>query len=622
MAGLIPQSFIDDLISRVDIVEVIDKRVKLRKTGKNYSACCPFHQEKTPSFSVEPDKQFYYCFGCGAAGNALGFVMNFDQKEFPEAVESLAQDYGLTVPREEKSGQSQQRRQEHEDLLSALEQASLYYQQELRQHKGRERAVNYLKGRGLTGQVAKKFGIGFAPPGWENLLQHLEHYKISRTVQEKAGLIIPREAERRQSDSDSHYDRFRDRIMFPIRDSRGRVIAFGGRVLGDDKPKYLNSPETPVFHKGSELYGLWEARKAKQKPDCFLIVEGYMDVVALAQHGIDFAVATLGTATSATHLTRLFRLVKDVVFCFDGDNAGRTAASRALHAALPLMEDGRQVRFLFLPEGEDPDTLVRKEGADAFRQRLARALPLSDVFFDQLREDSDLSSMDGKARLFSQAIPLIKLMPRGLFQQLMLDQLASFAGTRRETIDQLLQQTPAAAPVPSAPEPSSGDFSSSEPPAWIDAAAEQGPFVRQRTDAKQRATNTHVARMKKSASLLAVELLLHQPALAARAPAELDFLKLLADEDTDLLLELLEVARTDPDIGTYALLGHCYGTPAGKRLTQLLKNERITPEAGRADEFSFVMSQLQQEAEKQQKRRLLLEQLKPRVRSTKKETDA
>ena len=617
MAGLIPQSFIDDLLSRVDIVEVIDKRVKLRKTGKNYSACCPFHQEKTPSFSVEPEKQFYYCFGCGAAGNALGFVMNFDQKEFPQAVESLAQDYGLTVPREEKSAQNQQRRQEHDDLLSALQQASQYYQQQLRQHSGRERAVNYLKGRGLTGQIAKKFGIGFAPPGWENLLQHLEYYKISRVVMEKAGLIIPREAARRQNDNDSHYDRFRDRIMFPIRDSRGRVIAFGGRVLGDDKPKYLNSPETPVFHKGSELYGLWEARQSKIKQDCFLIVEGYMDVVALAQHGIDFAVATLGTATSATHLTRLFRLVKDVVFCFDGDNAGRTAASRALHAALPLMEDGRQVRFLFLPEGEDPDTLVRKEGADAFRQRLSRAQPLSEVFFDQLKDDSDLNSMDGKARLFSQAIPLIKLMPRGLFQQLMLDQLASFAGTRRETIDQLLQQTPAAAPAPAEPAP--------EPPAWLDSPAEQGPVVRQRTDANQRDagnSDNKVARMKKSASLLAVELLLHQPALATQAPAELGFLKELADEDTDLLLELLEVARTDPDIGTYALLGHCYGTAAGKRLTQLLKNERITPEAGRADEFGFVMGQLQQEAEKQQKRRQLLETLKPRVRSTKHETDA
>lgn len=605
MAGLIPQSFIDDLLSRVDIVDVIDKRVKLRKTGKNYSACCPFHQEKTPSFSVEPEKQFYYCFGCGAAGNALGFVMNFDKKEFPEAVETLAADLGITVPREERGGnqQDKQKKQEHQDILSTLEQANLYYQQQLRQHPAKERAVAYLKGRGLTGQIAKRFGIGFAPPGWENLVQHLEHYRISRDVMEKAGLAIAREAGKRQNDHDTHYDRFRDRIMFPIRDSRGRVIAFGGRVLGDDKPKYLNSPETPVFHKGSELYGLWEARKASKKPDCFVLVEGYMDVVALAQHGIDFAVATLGTATSSTHLTRLFRLVKDVVFCFDGDQAGRTAAARALQVALPLMEDGRQIRFLFLPEGEDPDSLVRKEGAESFRRRLANALPLSDVFFDQLGEDADLTSMDGKARLFSKAIPLIKTMPRGLFQQLMLDRLAEFAGTRRETIDQLLQETPAATPPP-AP----------EPPEWV-AAPVPAPAPAATRNRKPLAEPSAGTRVKKSCGLLAIELLLQEPSLAQQAPADLSFLTECSDQDARLLNELLEIARSEPDIGTYALLGHCYGTPAGNRLTQLLKNERITPETGRADEFSFLLGQLQQEAEKQLQRRALLERLKPRLRS-------
>ncbi|MDP2285284.1 MAG: DNA primase [Pseudohongiella sp.] len=615
MAGLIPQSFIDDLLSRADIVEVIDKRVKLKKTGKNYSACCPFHQEKTPSFSVEPDKQFYYCFGCGAAGNALGFVMNYDQTEFPEAVASLAADYGLTVPREEKSPQSQKKRQEHEELLSALEQASLFFQQQLRQHPARDNAVSYLKGRGLTGQIAKRFGIGFAPPGWANLLNHLQQYKVSKTVMEQAGLVIPKESDRRHHDDDTHYDRFRDRIMFPIRDSRGRVIAFGGRVLGDEKPKYLNSPETPVFHKGSELYGLWEARKSRQKIESFLIVEGYMDVVALTQHGIDFAVATLGTATSATHLTRLFRLVKNVVFSFDGDNAGRAAAARALNAALPLMEDGRQVRFLFLPEGEDPDTLVRKEGAEAFRARLANAKPLSDVFFDQLGDAQDFASMDGKARLFSQAIPLIKQMPRGLFQQLMLDKLAILAGTRRETIDQLLQEAPAPAPVVTQLD--------DEPPPWLEEANgthHPAPAVRPKRDFRNPEPPPIAARMKKSAGLLAVELLLHQPSLAQKAPDGLAALTILGDEDTNLLLELLEVARDDPDISTYALLGHCYGTPAGKRLTQLLKNERITPEAGRAEEFSFVLGQLLQEAQKQQKRKQLLEQLKPRVRSVKNDT--
>lgn len=611
MAGLIPQNFIDDVLSRVDIVDVIDKRVKLRKTGKNYTACCPFHQEKTPSFSIEPDKQFYYCFGCGAAGNALGFVMNFDGKEFPEAVETLAQDCGLSVPREERSAAGQQRSSENNDLLTTLEQASLFYQQQLRQHPSRDKAVSYLKSRGLTGQIAKRFGIGLAPPGWDNLLKHLDNYKISRNIQEKAGLIITREAERRQNDQDSHYDRFRDRIMFPIRDTRGRVIAFGGRVLGDDKPKYLNSPETPVYHKSRELYGLFEARKAKTKNTLFVIVEGYMDVVALAQHGIDFAVATLGTATNGSHLSRLFRLAPEVVFCFDGDNAGRTAAWRAMQASLPLMEDGRQIRFLFLPEGEDPDTLVRKEGADGFLARLNKAHSLSEYFFDHLCEDSDIRSMDGKARLFSQAIPLIKLLPRGLFQQLMLDQLAEITGSQRDTIIQLLQTTPAASPPPA-------ETQDEQPPPWLDA-----PRSGSRQLDKVRANAIPEAphsRINKSAGLVAIELLLHQPSLAAGAHEDLPVLRQLNDPDVDLLLELLEFAQGDPDITTYALLGHCYGTPPGKRLTQLLKNERITPASGREQEFIFVIKQLLSEANKHKMRLQLLEQLKPRLRSVKNET--
>jgi DNA primase len=598
MAGLIPQSFIDDLLSRVDIVEVIDKRVKLRKTGKNYSACCPFHQEKTPSFSVEPEKQFYYCFGCGAGGNALGFVMDFDHKDFPEAVAALAADCGMTVPREERSGGEQQRKSEQDELLSTLDQASLYFQQQLRQHPTRDRAVNYLKKRGLTGQIAKLFGIGLAPPGWDNLLLQLEQqYKIKRSVMEKAGLIIAREADKRKSDIDSHYDRFRDRIMFPIRDSRGRTIAFGGRVLGDEKPKYLNSPETPVYHKGKELYGLFESRKSRQKPQRYLIVEGYMDVVALAQHGIDFAVATLGTATNSTHLQRLFRLVPEVVFCFDGDDAGRSAAWRALQAALPLMEDGRQVRFLFLPDGEDPDTLVRKEGADTFLRRISSAQSLSGYFFDRLQQDTDASTMDGKAKLFSVSIPLIKLLPRGLFQQLMLDELARITGSQRDTIDQLLKNTP------EAPAPADA-IKSPEPP----------PDIEIPRAAQSRSTAAPRRRINKPASLIAIELLLHQPHLAHTVPADLNQLLELGEPDVTLLLELLEFARSHPDITTYALLGHCYGTAHGKRLTQLLKNEKITPETGREEEFSFVIKTLQQEAEKIVMRRALLERLKPHAR--------
>ena len=600
MAGLIPQNFIDDLLSRVDIVEVIDKRVKLRKTGKNYTACCPFHQEKTPSFSVEPEKQFYYCFGCGAGGNALGFVMDFDHKDFPDAVESLAAELGLDVPREQRGGSDTPRKGEHDELLAALEQASLYYQQQLRQHPSRERAVNYLKSRGLTGQIAKRFGIGLAPPGWENLLQHLENYKISRSTQEKAGLIIARETDKRKSDTDSHYDRFRDRIMFPIRDARGRVIAFGGRVLGDDKPKYLNSPETPVYHKGRELYGLYEARQARRKPDRFLIVEGYMDVVALAQHGIDFAVATLGTATNTTHLTRLFRMVPEVVFCFDGDDAGRTAAWRALQASLGCMEDGRQIRFLFLPEGEDPDTLVRKEGADAFLKRLTSARSLSDYFFEHLQEDLDATSMDGRARLFSKAIPLIKQLPRGLFQQLMLDELSRITHSQRETINELLQNTPAAQP-PAPDEQTSAPLPPDLP---------QPPTAAVRAPAPQQ-------RVKKPAALAAIELLLHQPDLAQSTEVDIDALRELNDPDLVLLLDLLEFAGTHPNINTYALLGHCYGTPTGKRLTQLLKAEKITPASGRAHEFSYVINSLQQEARKQALHKQLLERLKPHTRSAK-----
>ena len=618
MAGLIPQNFIDDLLSRVDIVDVIDKRVKLRKTGKNYSACCPFHQEKTPSFSVEPEKQFYYCFGCGAAGNALGFVMNFDHKEFPEAVEALAGDCGLTVPREERSPAGQQRSSENNDLLTSLQQASLFYQQQLRQHPARTRAVAYLKSRGLTGEIAKRFAIGLAPPGWDNLLKHLDEYKITRPIQEKAGLIIARDAERRQDGLDTHYDRFRDRIMFPIRDSRGRVIAFGGRVLGDDKPKYLNSPETPVYHKGRELYGLYEARKATQKPQRFVIVEGYMDVVALAQHGISFAVATLGTATNTSHLEKLFRLVPEIIFCFDGDNAGRAAAWRALQASLPVMADGRQIRFLFLPEGEDPDTLVRKEGADGFLARMNKAGSLSSYFFDHMQQDIDATSMDGKARLFSQSIPLIKLLPRGLFQQLMLDQLAQITGSQRDTIDKLLQQTPAATPIePDAKSKSDSPPDWNAPPHAPDSTPARQGQHRQLAQAKEPAARGK--RVNKPAGLIAIELLLHQPALAATVQGELSTLRHLQDPDVDLLLELLEFAQTDPDITTYALLGHCYGTPPGKRLTQLLKNERITPAAGQAEEFSFVIRQLRQEADKHQQRRQLLERLKPRLRSVKNE---
>ncbi|MEW8281341.1 MAG: DNA primase, partial [Candidatus Thiodiazotropha taylori] len=347
MAGKIPTHFIDQLLNRVDIVDVINRRVTLKKAGKEFQACCPFHDEKTPSFTVSPSKQFYHCFGCGAHGSAIGFLMEYDNLGFVEAVEELAQSAGLEVPREGGNEQGPDLR----PLYELMEKTARFYQHQLKHHAESPAAVDYLKSRGMSGQIAASYGIGFAPPGWDNLTGTLGSDKASLERLNKCGLL--------SESNGKQYDRFRNRIIFPIRDPRGRTIGFGGRVLGDDKPKYLNSPETPLFHKGRELYGLYEARQANREISNLLVVEGYMDVVALAQHNIQNAVATLGTATTHEHLELIFRNCPEVIFCFDGDRAGRDAAWKALNTSLPLMRDGREVRFLFLPQGEDPDTQVR-----------------------------------------------------------------------------------------------------------------------------------------------------------------------------------------------------------------------------------------------------------------------
>ncbi len=432
MAGRIPQDFIDDLLNRTDIADVVEERISLKRTGRNYSGLCPFHKEKSPSFSVNPEKQFYYCFGCGAGGNAIGFIMDYDRIDFPQAVDTLARRLGLEIPRE--AGGQSPLPQKLKDSYELLSRATEFYQQQLRHHPERDKAVTYLKGRGLSGQIAKRFQIGYAPPGWDNLISHLQNHADSppsREAMDEAGLVILK------PDEGKCYDRFRDRIMFPIIDMRGRAIAFGGRVLSDEKPKYLNSPETDTFHKNRELYGLYQARQANRELSRILIVEGYMDVVALAQYGISNAVATLGTATSEHHLSRLFKLVPEVVFCFDGDSAGRKAALRALEAALPIMEDGRQARFLFLPEGEDPDSLVRQEGREQFDQRINQAKPLSDFFFDSQSETLDLSSGEGRARLGSLTMPLIEKIPGQIFQQLMKQQLSAITGLSSEFLSQI-----------------------------------------------------------------------------------------------------------------------------------------------------------------------------------------
>lgn len=348
MAGRIPQSFIDDLLVRTDIVELIDSRVRLKKAGKNYQACCPFHNEKSPSFTVSQEKQFYHCFGCGAHGNAIGFVMEYDGLEFPDAIEELASLHGMQVPREQTAGGSSHSQPAvSKDLFELMNQIARFYESNL---KNAPQAVEYLKGRGLTGEVVKRFNIGYAPGDWDQVRRRFGASRDHEQLLISGGMLIPRDS------GPGSYDRFRDRIMFPIRDKRGRVIGFGGRVLGDGTPKYLNSPETPIFHKGRELFGLYEVKQAHKDPRRILVVEGYMDVVALGQYDIDYAVAALGTATTSDHIHTLFRTTAEVVCCYDGDNAGREAAWRALDNALSHLQDGRELKFVFLPDGEDPDS--------------------------------------------------------------------------------------------------------------------------------------------------------------------------------------------------------------------------------------------------------------------------
>ncbi len=423
MAGLIPQSFINDLLQRIDIVDLIDTRVKLTKAGKSYKACCPFHQEKTPSFIVNPDRGGYKCFGCGAGGTAITFLMEHDRMEFVEAVEALAAIAHVEVPREGGG------RIEKPDtgLYEVLDKAAKLYREALRDHT---EAIDYLKGRGLDGRTAARYGIGFAPPGWDFLKTRLDAEPDEMVA---AGLVA-------RNDAGRTYDRFRARIMFPIRDSRGRVVAFGGRLLSDaeDGPKYLNSPETSVFHKARELYGLYEARHSAQRGsglDRLIVVEGYMDVVALARNGIRNAVATLGTAVGTEHFERLYRNTSEVVCCFDGDRAGRQAAWRALEASLPSLRDGRQCKFVFLPEGEDPDSLVRSEGREHLEEQVAGAKPAVDYLLESLSEGLDLASMDARARLCELARPFVSRIPRGVLRSLLVDRLARIAELDPDVID-------------------------------------------------------------------------------------------------------------------------------------------------------------------------------------------
>jgi len=428
---MIPQSFIQDLLSRVDIVEVVDRHVKLKRAGANYVACCPFHSEKTPSFTVSQTKQFYHCFGCGAHGTAVGFLMEHGGMGFVEAVKDLAQSVGMKVPEEPRSETAQRRAEQGASLYEVLLQAAQHYRNQL---KDAPQAIAYLKKRGVSGEIAKRFGIGYAPDEWQNLAAAFSDYDGPMLA--TAGLVKSKEDGKR-------YDVFRNRIIFPIVDVRGNVIGFGGRVLGDGEPKYLNSPETPVFEKGRELYGLYQARRAIRDAGRVLVVEGYMDVVALAQSGVEYAVATLGTATTPLHVQKLLRQADEIVFCFDGDQAGRRAAWRALETSLSQLTDGKQVKFLFLPEGEDPDTYVRKHGKDAFEGLFERSVPLSRFLIDELAGRVDMATAEGRARCVHEAKPLLRQMPAGGLRLQLARELAEKC---RLSIEELMQLCELASP--------------------------------------------------------------------------------------------------------------------------------------------------------------------------------
>ncbi|WP_445156893.1 DNA primase [Halomonas sp. E14] len=575
MAGQIPQRFIDDLLARADVTEIVGERVTLKKTGRNFSGLCPFHQEKTPSFTVSADKQFYHCFGCGAHGNALRFLMEYDKLRFPEAVEQLASRLGLEVPREGADDpRAQARERKRQEGVNLLELAASFFRERLKMAEG-QHARDYLAQRGLSREVQQAFGIGYAPDGWEALKRHLSARGVAEAVQVEYGLLVQRE------ESGRTYDRFRDRVMFPIRDVRGRTIAFGGRVLGDAKPKYLNSPETPVFHKGRELYGLYEARQAEPRLERLLIVEGYMDVVALAQFGIRNAVATLGTSTSEEHLVRLFRLVSEVVFCFDGDRAGRQAAARALETVLPLMIDGRQARFLFLPEGEDPDTLVRREGAEAFVDRITCASPLSEFLFDQAAQGRDLARIEDRERYASQVLGALGKLPEGVLKSLLLSELARRTGVEPARFEALLE---AARPAheagadpgvaPPAPSPQATP-SRSEP--QLPAMGRSAPLG-------------VISRL--------VQLLVHEPTLVAQLPEGGDWIE-VSQQDAELCRELVALLRAGRYRSPHVLLAHFHGSQHGQRLQALAQRELLIPREARARELEGLVECLSRERRRQ-----------------------
>jgi len=532
MAGRISRQFIDDLLSRADIVELINARVPLKKAGKNHQACCPFHNEKSPSFTVSQDKQFYHCFGCGEHGNAISFLMEFDRLDFVDAVEELASHCGMEVEREENTASpAEQRRQQQvhqqkQDDYELMLQVSRFFQQQLKDAKDKETAVNYLKGRGLTGDVVKRFGIGYISDAWDGMMAVFGKGNVITQQLVELGMAIA-------GDKKRPYDRFRGRIMFPIRDKRGRVIGFGGRVLGDAKPKYLNSPETRIYHKGQELYGLYEAKQANKQLKRLVVVEGYMDVVALAQHGVDYAVASLGTATTFEQLQTLFRTVPEVICCYDGDRAGREAAWRAMDNALPLVRDGFSLRFVFLPDGEDPDSLIREQGQAAFEEILNKAMPLSKFLFEQLMKQVDMGSLEGRAALVESFQPYLAKLPDSILKDGMLNEIANNFGTGSEQfLTKLIKNV-------------------------------------QGTGQGESKANKPKNKTKVTPVRLALALLLEHPHIAVEL-GDTSVLQPLTMPGIPLLVQVLDICLQNPDIKTPQLLEYFRGTEQGKQLAKLM----------------------------------------------------
>ncbi len=542
----IPDAFIDDLLARSDIVEVVGARVPLKRQGKEYAARCPFHDERSASFTVSPTKQFYHCFGCGAHGTAISFLMQYDRLEFLDAVEELARRVGLEVPRDTAQRNANP---ETRDLYGAMEAASTFFRTQLARS---DKARAYVDRRGIAAEIVERYAIGYAPDGFSGLRDALGTDPQRMQLLERGGLFS-------KNDKGHVYDKFRDRLMFPIFDRRGRTIAFGGRVIDpEDSPKYLNSPETPLFHKGRELYGLWQAKQANQKLERLIVVEGYMDVVALAQYGVSQAVATLGTATTPDHAELLFRNAPDVYFCFDGDRAGRSAAWKALESVLPRMKDGRQALFLFLPEGEDPDSIVRQEGVDGFDARLRGATPLSEFFFTQLSVDVNLSSLDGKARLAERCKPLLAQIPDGAFGDLMRQRLTELTGVGART----------------------------SPP--------QGKLPAQRANAQMRGQPAQ----KPSLIRTAITHLLHRPGFALELQPPYRFAT-LRQPGIELLSELVLLVRERPDITTGALLEHFEGRDELAALQKLAVLELPGEEPDLRMEFTDAIAQLEKLVQQQ-----------------------